>query len=106
MKQYAEHNKVGICHSLKKDDMYVRVFSGGYPYMKEGIIVRSNSVEPIYSYGKNYEKNNIKFAFFVWTTNSNQSEIEDLFESLLPKVTDSELAEVQGKGSFVYIAQE
>ena len=103
MKQYAEHGKVGVCHSLRSDDMYVKSFAGGYPYLQYGTVLHSTNFLPIYSYGKNYEKNDKKFAFFVWTTESNQSKIDKLFESLLPKVTDHELSKVSNKGSFTYI---
>lgn len=103
MKQYAEHNRIGICHALRGDDMYVRVFSGGYPYLKDSLILRSSSISPIYSYGKNYEKDNKKFALFVWTTESDQSKIESLFEDTLLRITDKQLLEVSHKGSFTYI---
>ncbi len=56
MRQYAEHDRVGICHALRGDQMYTRVFSGGYPYIKGGIIVQSTSLAPNHSYGKNYKK--------------------------------------------------
>jgi len=103
MKQYAEHGKVGICHSLKNDDLYVRVFYGGYPYLKNGVLVHSSKASPIYSYGKNYKKNDAGFAFFVWTTEADKSKIENLFESLLPKVTDNDISQILNQGSFTYI---
>lgn len=103
MKQYAEHDKVGLCHALRKDEMYVRTFSGGYPYIKDGQLTRSNSSQPIYSYGKNYKRHNKKFAMFVWTTNSSASEIEELFSTLLKKVTKEKAAEVISEGSFIYL---
>jgi len=103
MKQYAEHDKVGIFHALRRDDMYVRTFSGGYPYLNNGTLVRSNTLSPLYSYGKNYEKEGKKFAFFVWTTNSDQSSIEELFESLLQKVTSKQIEEIESTGSFAYV---
>ncbi len=103
MKQYAEHDRVGICHALRKDDMYTRTFSGGYPYLKNGIIVRSTSLEPIYSYGKNFEKDGKKFALFVWTTNKNESEIEKLFKSSAKKIDDEKIDQVASEGSFAYL---
>ena len=103
MKQYAEHDRIGLCHALRKDEMYVRTFSGGYPYLKNGVLVRSSSVAPIYSYGKNYEKNNKKFAMFVWTTNSNEAEIEKMFKSLAKDVRDEKIDQVLEDGSFIYL---
>ena len=103
MNQYAEHDRVGLCHALRNDEIYTRVFSGGYPYLKDGILLRSNSAAPIYSYGKNYKKNGKKFAMFVWTTNSNASEIEELFSTLLKQVTKEKVAEVISEGSFIYL---
>lgn len=103
MKQYAEHDRIGISHALRKDDMYFRTFSGGYPYLKNGILVRSNSIAPIYSYGKNYTRGESKFALFVWTTNGDQKEIEKLFDLALTKVTASHIAQVSSDGSFLYI---
>jgi len=103
MKQYAEHDKVGLCHALRKDDIYVRTFSGGYPYLNNGVLVRSNSLKPIYSYGKNYKKKGDKFALFVWTTNKDQSEIEKLFKSLAPKITSEQIDQVSTDGSFIYL---
>jgi hypothetical protein len=103
MKQYAEHDKVGLCHALRKDEMYVRTFSGGYPYLKNGILVRSSSVAPIYSYGKNYEKNDKKFAMFVWTTNSDSTEVEKTFKSLLKNIGDEKIDQVLDDGSFIYV---
>lgn len=103
MKQYAEHGKVGICHSLRTDNMYQRVFSGGYPYLRSNLIIRSSSLEPIYSYGKNYEKNGKKFAFFVWTTEKDSSVIEKQFDSLLDKVTNEQVTQVSNDGSFIYL---
>lgn len=103
MKQYAEHDKVGIFHALRADEMYVRTFSGGYPYLKNGLLVRSSSAQPIYSYGKNYEKDGKKFAMFVWTTNKNQEEIEQLFNSLLKDVTSEKIDRIADNGSFDYL---
>jgi hypothetical protein len=103
MKQYAEHDKVGLFHPLRGEDMYVRVFSGGYPYLNNGLLTRSSSVKPIYSYGKNYEKGDKKFALFVWTTNSNQQEVEQLFKSSLSKVTDEKIEKISSNGSFDYL---
>ena len=103
MKQYAEHDRVGLCHALRKDEMYVRTFSGGYPYLKNGVLLRSSSVAPIYSYGKNYKKNNKKFAMFVWTTNSNEAEIEKMFKSLAKDVRDEKIHQVLEDGSFTYL---
>jgi len=103
MKQYAEHDRIGICHALRGDDMYTAVFSGGYPYLRDGMVVRSNSKAPIYSYGKNYEKDGTKFAFFIWTTESDESKITQQFEQSLDEVTDQQLSQVSGNGSFCYI---
>ena len=103
MKQYAEHDRIGLCHALRKDEMYVRTFSGGYPYLKNGVLVRSSSVAPIYSYGKNYEKNDKKFAMFVWTTNSSETEIEKMFQSIVNGVNEEKVEQVLEDGSFVYL---
>lgn len=103
MKQYAEHDRVGLCHALRNDEIYTRVFSGGYPYLKDGILLRSNSAAPIYSYGKNYKKSGKKFAMFVWTTNSSESEIEKMFKSLVKDVSDEKIEQVLEDGSFVYL---
>lgn len=105
MKQYAEHDRVGICHSLREDEMYVRVFSGGYPYLKNGLIVRSNSIDPIYSYGKNYIKNDKKFALFVWTTEKNVAKIEELFNQTLDSVTKTQINQISSNGSFAYVKE-
>lgn len=103
MKQYAEHGRLGICHSLRADEMYTRVYSGGYPYIKGGVIIQSTSLAPIYSYGKNYKKNGKKFAFFVWTTEKDASQIEKLFKEKLSSVTKEQIAQVDSNGSFIYI---
>jgi hypothetical protein len=103
MKQYAEHGRVGICHALRLDEMYTRVFSGGYPYLKNGLIIQSNSLTPIYSYGKNYEKSKKKFALFVWTTEKDVKVIEAMFADTLKKVTNKQIDEASDNGSFAYI---
>ena len=103
MKQYAEHDRVGICHALRRDDMYVRTFSGGYPYFKNGLLLRSSSVEPIYSYGKNYTKGKQKFALFVWTTENSQEAIEDKFKKLVKTISKEKIAQVADDGSFIYL---
>lgn len=103
MKQYAEHDRVGICHALRRDEIYKRVFSGGYPYINNGLILRSSSLKPIYSYGKNYEKFDVKFALFVWTTEDSQQKIEELFESVLENVAEEHVAQVTDNSSFAYI---
>lgn len=103
MKQYAEHDKVGICHPLRNEEMVVRTFSGGYPYFKGKVIVRSSNAEPIYSYGKNYEKDGKKFALFVWTTNRDEKDVEKMFESKLKEISEDKIKQVEGKGQFVYV---
>ena len=103
MKQYAEHDKVGLCHALRGDDIYIRTFSGGYPYIKDGQLTRSNSSQPIHYYGKNYEKNDKKFAMFAWTTDSSETEIEKMFQSLVKDVNEEKVEQVLKDGSFVYL---
>ena len=66
-------------------------------------MLRSNNTAPIYSYGKNYKKNGKKFAMFVWTTNSSESEIEKMFKSLVKDVSDEKIEQVLEDGSFVYL---
>ena len=83
--------------------MYKRVFSGGYPYFKGEMLVRSSSVEPIYSYGKNYEKFGKKFGLFVWTTNGDEELVEKLFEASLKNVKKDTVSQVEKDGSFLYI---
>lgn len=103
MKQYAEHDRVGICHALRRDDMYVRTFSGGYPYFKNGVLLRSSSLEPIYSYGKNYAKNKQKFALFVWTTDNDEAAVEKRFKALVKDISKEKVAQVADDGSFTYL---
>jgi hypothetical protein len=103
MKQYAEHGKVGVCHALRSDDMYSRMFAGGYPYIKDDVLVRSSVGGPIYSYGKNYEKNDEKFALFMWTTESDSSKVEETFTQALNNVKEEQITTVLSGGSFSYI---
>lgn len=103
MKQYAEHDKIGVSHPLRGDDIYTNVFSGGYPYLKNGLLLHSTPSNPIYSYGKNYEKKDGKFSLFVWTTESDQSKIENLFKKSVKSVTAEQIAQVSERGSFVYL---
>lgn len=103
MKQYAEHDRIGICHALRGDQMYFMTYSGGYPYLNNGVLLRSSSLEPIYSYGKNYEKNGKKFALFVWTTNADKVAIEKLFESSVKEVGEDKITEVSDNSSFSYL---
>lgn len=103
MKQLAEHGRVGICHSLRGDDMYKRVFSGGYPYIINNVVTRSTPSRPIYSYGKNYEKYDKNFAFFVWTTEDDSNLIEEMFNTYLGIVTPEQVDQILDNGSFTYV---
>ena len=83
--------------------MYVRTFSGGYPYLKNGVLVRSSSLAPIYSYGKNYKKGKEKFTLFVWTTNGDQEGVEKMFKQLAKEVSKEKITQVADDGSFTYL---
>ena len=103
MKQYAENNKIGVCHSLRNEDMYIKSFSGGYPYLDNGAIARSTAEKPIHSYGKNYEKDGKEFALFIWTTNGDAKEVETLLDKASKKVTDKNIESITEKGAFIYL---
>lgn len=103
MRQFAENGRIGICHSLRGNDLYIRVFSGGYPYINNGTIVRSSKNAPIYSYGKNYVLNDKEFALFMWTTEEDSSVVENIFDNTVQSVTEEQVDQIADNSSFVYL---
>lgn len=103
MKQYAESGRVGVCHKLRRDDIYAKSFAGGYPYIESGQVVRSSQSRPIYSYAKNYTKDNKDFALFVWTIDSDVKSVEALLDDHYESVTSESIDQGTADGSFVYV---
>lgn len=103
MNRYAEHDRIGVYRPLRNEEMVVRKYAGGYPYLKGGVIVNSSEVEPIYSYGKNYKNEAGEFSLFVWTTNKNKQEVEERFNQASNRVTADKIEGVSTIGSFVYL---
>lgn len=104
MKQYAELNKVGMCHALRGTDLYVKSFAGGYPYLDGDEVKRSSEKEPIYSYGKNYELDGEEYALFVWTLEKDGNKVSKALDEASKKVTEENLRDISGAGNFKYIA--
>lgn len=103
MKQYAEHDRVGVCHRLRNDGLYSRAFAGGYPYIKSGIITRSTKAQPVYSYGKNYTNSVGQFALFVWSTESDKEKVEKRLDQVAETVTADAVSLAATEGTFTYV---
>ena len=104
MKQYAELNKVGMCHALRETDLYVKPFAGGYPYLDGDEVKRSSEKEPIYSYGKNYELDGEEYALFVWTLEEDKEKVSKALDEASKKATKENLRSISGVGEFKYVA--
>lgn len=103
MNRYAEHDRIGVYRTLRSDGLTVKKYTGGYPYLKGGIIVQSTEKAPIYSYSKNYQNDAGKFSLFVWTTNNNREEVEARFSQASNRVTKDKINNISDLGSFAYL---
>jgi hypothetical protein len=102
MREYAQHNRVGIFRKLRHEGFLVQHYSGAYPYKKGNIILKSSVLEPIYSYGNNYKKHGIEFSLFIWTTESDIAKVEKTFDKAVKDITRDDLKKIDNK-RFVYL---
>lgn len=50
---------------MRGDDMSIKVQATGYPYMKNGIILKADLTHPVIRYAKNYNIGNKRFSLCI-----------------------------------------
>lgn len=105
MKNYAEANKPAIFESIKSGvykgeyigKMWVIKLTGGTPYMQNGIRMRCSVASPLYGYTKNYTRFKKDFSLFIWTTQSDQENVEQHLDKTSKGLKRSQIMEVLNK---------
>lgn len=94
MKQYAEADKPAIYRSMRINGVQVKKYTGGHPYVQNGMFMRSSLAKPIYSYAKNFTKFKKDFSLFIWTTEYDVDRIENLFDGVVKNLKRQQIVEV------------
>lgn len=104
MRNYAQHNRVGIFRKLRHEGFLVKHYAGGYPYQNGKLIIKSSVINPIYSYGNNYKKYGTEFALFIWSTESDIAKISKLFDDVVKGLTKADIKHFNDtKDRYVYL---
>lgn len=87
-------NKPALWRPIRNEDTSIRKYSGGYPYLSEGgIVSQSTPLEPVIRYAKNYEKFDLKFSLFIFSSEKDNDKIENFLTTQVKKLTKSEISE-------------
>lgn len=106
MRNYAENNRIAVYRKMRIDGLQVKKFTGGHPYLNNGLLMRTSETEPIYSYAKNYKKFTKEFSLFVWSTSSDQKAVEKQLDKVIKSLKREQIIEVINKiKSFAYVEQ-
>ena len=81
MKKLVENNKVIVGRRFRSNDLTTSCFSGAYPYMSDGALMRSTKETPIYCYSTNVQVDGEVVGATIWTTNPNGDEAVSRMES-------------------------
>lgn len=107
MNRYPLANVAGIFRKLLADDWLVQSYGGGMPYTKKGLLLRSSPMEPIYSYGHNYNKFDTDFSLFMWTTEKDKEKVSKYFDDVVKSLTKKQITTVTDKTErFLYVDKE
>lgn len=79
------------------EDMQVKKYVGGYPYLDNGMLQHSSLTEPMHSYAKNYKKHGKEFSLFVWSTEKDPVIANDMLDKALKSVTREKVMQVISK---------
>lgn len=70
-----------------KDELHIAKYTGGYQYkLKSGFIETSTILNPVYRYGKQYNKHNNSFNLCVYTLDNNDTDVEKYLDGLADKL--------------------
>lgn len=86
MNRVAELNRVGIMVGAGEEGHLDNDrFIGGTPYNKNGILLRSDSYNPLYRYGKRYTKYKKSFNLFIYTDSPDAAAVEKFLDNVKEK---------------------
>lgn len=104
MKKYVEVNTPAIYRKLRSDGVLKRSYTGGYPYLSNGVLMQSSIARPIYSYGKNFKRFGKEFSLFMWTNERNQDSVEDHFSKVAKSLRRDQIMSVlNNTNGFLYV---
>lgn len=104
MRKYAEIDKPAIYRKMRINHVQVRTYTSGYPYSRNGLLMRSSAAEPVHSYAKNFTKFKKEFSLFMWTSERDQSKVEAHFDKVVKGLKREQIMEVINNiKSFSYV---
>ena len=104
MRKYPTADIAGVFRKLMTDDWLIRSYGGGMRYMRDSILFQSSVSEPIYSYGKNYNKFDKDFSLFMWTTDKNKEKVSAYFNDVINDLTEDQITKITNKKDrFLYV---
>lgn len=72
-----ELNRLAIWLPMASDEINVKKYAEGYPYIKKGILHNSTIVKPVIRYAKNYIVQDKKLSLCIITNDSSISNVEN-----------------------------
>ena len=86
-----------------------RKYTANRTYTINGITDVATEQCPVYRYAKGYERAGVRFSLFVFTTETDASEMESMLDTIAKKLKKAEIAQALAKASsseFVYIGEK
>ncbi len=84
-------NQLAIWKPMRGDEMNIKVYPDKYPYMKNGVLFLSTSLEPVVRYAKNFEKVGQRFSLCMVTLEKDTAKIEEWMETRSKKVKSADI---------------
>lgn len=71
-----ELDRLALWLAMNTEELDIKQFSSGYPYIVDGVIYNSKDELPIVRYAKNYTKDEVKFSLCIITTEVDTKKME------------------------------
>lgn len=69
-------NQLAIWLPMNTDELSIKAYGAGYPYLENGIVMRSSLTNPVTRYAKNYTKSKKQYSLCIITNEPDVKKIE------------------------------
>ena len=97
--KFATLDQPALWRPIRNPQVSIRKYGGGFPFIKSGILQHSTLTTPVFRYAKNFTKFKKEFSVFMFTHESDISEVEKLFGAVVKKLKSTDVLEVLSAAS-------